>query len=388
MGDKMKCVKCGKRLKENEVFCTICGYYNGEVENNTEQVQGNLLDDDINNVRQDDTNIHDIINISGVEKKENTKKNTKIIKKKKEKKEDSSLDENNFYYENEVFLEAYIGEDYNQIKKWPFNIWAFLLNWMYLLYRKLYVTGIVGLLITGLFIVFLRKYLIIFIIIIMIVLGFLFNYYYVFVAKKKVEKILKRMEGTDNFTLMSIMKEEGGVDVPLALSIYAAFLLILFFYFVGFRLNSNHNTKYWKENSENKANCVYLTKLAYMDIQSQGSIGEIQSSTCKITKGTIENYEVYIKALYEERNIYIYYVTENGKISYKDNTSELLNLELMQANMVLTPEQSSRLANLKSIESNYQDIFIKSKREDELIAKKKNSQEKLNYSFEEEEIIR
>ena len=60
----------------------------------------------------------------------------------------------------------------------------------------------------------------------------------------------------------------------------------------------------------------------------------------------------------------------------------------MQANMVLTPEQSSRLANLKSIESNYQDIFIKSKREDELIAKKKNSQEKLNYSFEEEEIIR
>ena len=60
----------------------------------------------------------------------------------------------------------------------------------------------------------------------------------------------------------------------------------------------------------------------------------------------------------------------------------------MQANMVLTPEQSSRLANLKSIESNYQDIFIKSKREDELIAKKKNVQEKLNYSFEEEEIIR
>ena len=139
---------------------------------------------------------------------------------------------------------------------------------MYLLYRKLYVTGIVGLLITGLFIVFLRKYLIIFIIIIMIVLGFLFNYYYVFVAKKKVEKILKRMEGTDNFTLMSIMKEEGGVDVPLALSIYAGFLLFLFFYLVGFKFNSNHNMKYWQENSENKANCLYLTKLAYMEIMS------------------------------------------------------------------------------------------------------------------------
>lgn len=387
----MKCKKCGKRLKDNEIFCTICGYYNGNVENNTAQVQGNLFDDDINNVTQDSIDVHDIVDINDVEKKEKNKKSIIInrsFKKKNVDKDDGSLDENNFNYENEAFLEAYIGEDYNQIKKWPFNIWAFLLNWMYLLYRKLYITGIVGLLITGLFIVFLRGYLIIFIIVTMIVLGFLFNYYYVFVAKIKVEKILKRMEGTDNFTLMSIMKEEGGVDVPLALSIYAAFLLILFFYFANFRLNSNHNTKYWNENSENKANCVYLTKLAYMDIQSQGSIGKIKSSTCRIVKGNIEKYEIYIKALYEERDIYIYYATENGKISYKDNTSDLFNLELIKANMALTPEQSSRFTSLKSIESNYQDIFIKSKKEDELIEKKKNTQEKLNYVFEEEEIIR
>ena len=28
----MKCVKCGKKLRNNEKFCTYCGYYNDESE--------------------------------------------------------------------------------------------------------------------------------------------------------------------------------------------------------------------------------------------------------------------------------------------------------------------------------------------------------------------
>ena len=375
----MKCKKCGKRLKEQEKFCTICGYYNDDVEQNSERVNGDLLDNDIGSYSEvDNTNLNDIISINSA----------KSYEKNKNDKAKNSIEENDFYYENENFLEAYIGEDYKQIKKWPFNIWAFLLNWMYLLYRKLYVTGIVGLFITGIFIVFVRKYLIVFSLVVMVFLGFSFNYYYTFVAKKKVEKILKRMEGTDNFTLLNIMKEEGGVNAPIALAIYATFLLIIFFCLVNFKVNNNHNTKYWKQNSENKANCGYLVKLAYMDIQSQNNVSEVLSATCKITKGAIKEYEIYVKALYEERDIYIYYVTENKKIIYKDNTSDLFNLELIQANMSLTPEQSLRMNSLKGIKTNYQDIYIKSEKEDELINKKKNNQEKLNYIFEKEEIVR
>ena len=28
----MRCAKCGKRLKKNEIFCTVCGYYNSELD--------------------------------------------------------------------------------------------------------------------------------------------------------------------------------------------------------------------------------------------------------------------------------------------------------------------------------------------------------------------
>lgn len=370
----MKCKKCGKILKENEKFCTICGYYNVGVNDTSDSVEEDLM---VDSSETNSTDINSIISINDGKKKKSFK-----IKNKKD-----TFNETSFSYENESFLEAYIGEDYKQIKKWPFNIWAFLLNWMYLLYRKLYITGIIGLLITGIFIVFVRKYLIVFSIIIMILLGFLFNYYYVFIAKRKVEKILKRMEGTDNFTLLTIMKEEGGVNVPMALAIYAAFLLVLFFSLVSFNLNGTHNVKYWKENSENKANCAYLIKVAYSDLKKQ-NIGEVKSAACKITKRTEKRYEVYIKALYENRNIYVYYANENNSLVYQDDTSELLNLELMQANTALTPEQSLRMTNLKNIELSYQNVFIKSKKENELINKKKNTSEKLNFIFDEEEIIR
>ena len=29
----MQCKKCGKRLKKNEKFCTVCGFYNGDFQN-------------------------------------------------------------------------------------------------------------------------------------------------------------------------------------------------------------------------------------------------------------------------------------------------------------------------------------------------------------------
>jgi hypothetical protein len=44
----MKCVKCGKRLKNNEKFCTYCGYYNDESEEknwNEEKEEEDLLEE-------------------------------------------------------------------------------------------------------------------------------------------------------------------------------------------------------------------------------------------------------------------------------------------------------------------------------------------------------
>ena len=45
----MKCKKCGKKLRRNEMFCTVCGYYNDFSEkDNTSDIPSDedLLDDD------------------------------------------------------------------------------------------------------------------------------------------------------------------------------------------------------------------------------------------------------------------------------------------------------------------------------------------------------
>ena len=118
----MKCEKCGKKLRKNEKFCTVCGYYNDEKDNLSPD-EWDDGDYDLLSEEQNNENGQEINTVENSEEK-------KTI---------------SYSFEKERDLEAYIGEDYKMIKKSPFNIYAFLLNWMYVLYRKLYITGIIGL---------------------------------------------------------------------------------------------------------------------------------------------------------------------------------------------------------------------------------------------------
>ena len=98
-------------------------------------------------------------------KEEQERKEREEIKKQKEQekeyqkaleqqvKEEISYKTENRQYDSdddieERFLKAYIGEDYQKIRFKKFNILAALLNWAYVIYRKLYITGIIGLIIT------------------------------------------------------------------------------------------------------------------------------------------------------------------------------------------------------------------------------------------------
>ena len=63
-------------------------------------------------------------------------------------------------------------------------------------------------------------------------------------------------------------------------------------------------------------------------------------------------------------------------------------MELKKANDQITEEEQTLLNSLKQIENNYSDISKQSAAEDELIKKKQNKSEKLNYLFSKEEVIR
>ena len=418
----MKCAKCGKRLRSSEKFCTNCGYYNDGNENDTwkeliqdeDLMEENWYEDEVEaNTKEDEEEI--IVPVEKKkkekkkkEKKEKVKKEEKELEKpvqidvppvpvveteieevplveKKEKKQKEIIKEdksNEYYYENERYLEAFIGEDYKIIKKSPFNIWAFLLNWMYFLYRKLFITGIIGLIITTLVAFFLTKYFLIYLVVMLIVLGFGFNPYYIFISKRKVEKLLKEYEGSDSFTLENECKAMGGVNIIFSLIIYAIFLVIIVLSITGFKINTNHNTKFWKENSENKANCLSLTKLAYR--QEKGKYNNIEEAICKKNK----EYTIYLKAVKGSEIVYVYYETENDYIVYKNDTSIIPKLEERLKNNNISLEDEKLLSDLKMVKTLYASSHSEAIKEDELIKNKKNKEEKRNFIITYEELVR
>lgn len=390
----MKCVKCGKKLKNNEKFCTYCGYYNDESEEknwtDNDELEEDLIDE--NWYDEDADEKDDEIEIEPVKKekkkKEDKPKKTKKEKKEKEIKEVKEIkikEDNEVYDQNERYIEAYIGEDYKLIKKRPFNIWAFLLNWMYVLYRKLYITGVIGLAITAIVAFFFTKYFLIYLIVVVLILGFGFNPYYVFIVKRKVNKMLVKYEGTDSFSLENMCKEFGGVDTFTALIIYLLFLVTIVLSIIKPMINTNHNTKFWKENSENKANCISMTKLIFKEEKS--NYDKITEALCKINK-TNKTYELYLKTKKDNKVYYVYYETENDYLVFKYNTEYLNSLNKREAENKLTDSEKQMLRDIKAIKTNYESIYKKAKDEDKQIEKKTNKEEKLNYIFDYEELIR
>ena len=292
-------------------------------------------------------------------------------------------------YEYENFLKAYIGEDYEKIRFKNFNLLACLLNWAYVIYRKLYITGIFGLILTLIVIIKFPRIAIIYAIIVMVGLGFGFNKYYIFISKQVIKNQQKKFEGSDDYSMEKILSRKGGVNVILTLILYLLFLIVLFYGMFHFTINKTHNTKFWEENTTNEASCISLTKIAYKDLPNVTEKGQIMESTCKVTTGDTNNeYSIYIKILDNTKVIYAYYQTEKSYLKYRGNTKLLGELEQKQANNTLSDVEKGMLVELKNIELTYNDIYEKSKEEKKLIEEKKNTKPRTDYFFTKEEITR
>ncbi len=428
----MKCTKCGKRVKSSEKFCTYCGNYVGETNDTTSwEVGADLLEEErilsdedelekenekfqkIELTEEEASKINTPVLIETVEEdkaKEESKEKHHAVKRESKLEDDllndkdlndkefepekisikdsSGTKKTEYSYKNEDLLEAYIGEDYKIIKKMPINIWAFLLNWMYLLYRKLYITGVVGLVISWIVIKFFRPFIWYYVAGVMILLGFAFNKYYIFISKRKVERIISKAEDDDRFSLANTCKKKGGVNVPNALLIYFSFLVIVFFTFVTITINKSHNTKFYEENSTNQATCRRLIKTAYNNVESENKVGKASDATCKVMKKQQEKeFEIYIKTEKDNKFYYSFYATENGYIKFMNNTLELADLQIKRTNGYISAEEDKKLTELKTTEMNYQDTYNKAKEEDQLIEKKKDKEPKTSFIFTEEEII-
>lgn len=388
----MQCKKCGHKLKRNETFCTVCGYYNDEdIDLDENEVIESVIDDyeeedpkeDDLNLENEDTSDEDY-SVDDDEPLGNDEYEPYDDFDDKKEKEDTE----DYYYTNEDCLEAYIGEDYNIIKKKFFNIYAFLLSWAYVLYRKLYITGILGLLLALLCLLKSKVLLIIYLVVSMVIWGFLFNKYYIFVAKKRIERYIAKSDDTDRYKMVNICAKRGGVSILKALLIYLIFLGGIVYLFTSNKVMKTSTQYFWKENTANKANCLSLVRAAYKN-KEELKMGEALEGACsiQIKKGK-KQFDVYLKTEYENVMIYTYFTTEGDYIVYKNNTKSMNELMAKKANKTITEEETKLLKEKQIIESTYKEIYDKSIQEDQLIDKKQNKEQKLNYIYSDEEITR
>ncbi|MBR1936630.1 MAG: DUF2628 domain-containing protein [Bacilli bacterium] len=389
----MNCQNCGKKLKPNEKFCTVCGYYNSKEETDNkieEEIEYNDIelddeDDDLDSfdfdLENDEVDISENDNSNDIEEEKEEKKEEEFeefniddipTNNKKEKKEKTK------YYEYEYLLDSFIGEDANIIKEKTFNIYAFIFNWLYFIYRKMYITGILGLLVSLLIFIYIRILYLPFIILSMIIIGFTFNKIYVSYAKRMISKIVLK---DDDLLEKETCEKKGRVNFIIPLIIYTIYLVIIVVVYLGIRINPDYNQKFFKENSNNDASCISMIKKAYNYSKSTLNVTDINSAVCRKNN---KDYTIYLKYT----DIIQYYNLKEGILYYQTDTTEIKTLEEKSINNTITNGEQELLNLKKKIEMEYEEIYKSSKNEQKLIKEKKNKTERLDYDYTKEEITR
>lgn len=347
----MICKSCGNKLKSKENFCTICGTYNMQ--------DDDLENDELGNIDED---------VEIVEEEQETHK--ELLKNTKD-----------------SLLENYIGEDYKWICERPFNIYALLFSWMYFVYRKLYIIGIFGLILTGIVIKYLSVLIVPFIIISMLICGFMFNKIYLFVINKRISKIKNNSIDLNSSELLKKCRRKGGVNVVFALIVFLGFMAIMVLSYTNIDYGMQEG-KYLEENSNNKANCKSLAKKSYNIVLSNETLsGEIEEALCEVIHASDNNYGIFLKLKDNNDTVYLYFENKDGYISLTGNTDLIETIEELEKRRELSETEKLILETSKILKTKYDSVKSDSEYEDKLIKNNADTKEKRYFVFTKDDIL-
>ncbi len=364
----MICKKCGRKLKSNEVFCTECGYYNNEEDEELEENEEEYSDEVYEELTFDDDEV--------------------VLEEKEEKEESEESEENYEELDDDSptiidnLVKAYIGEDYKSIKNNIMNIMALFLSWLYCIYRKLYLIGILGMILTGIVIKYFYKYLIIYIVVTMLFNGITFNTLYLMIIKRRVNKLKEKC--TSYKEQKELCEKKGGVNVLLPLLVFALFLAVMLI--TSFKTIDNKD-RFFKENSENQANCKTMSKQAYNILKSTEIEGEITEAACKIeTNNKEKSYNIYFKMRDIMGDKYLYFENVDKKLTLLGNTEYISELESKEKDKTITEEEKVVLSNSNNLKEKYEQLIGNSDYEKRLIDNGTNTKSRENYIFTKKDI--
>lgn len=290
-------------------------------------------------------------------------------------------------FQNDRLLESFVGEDYKWIIRRPINIYAFIFSWIYFIYRKMYIIGTIGLMITGFVVRCYPQFLIYYIPAVMVLSSILFNPIYKLFAKSRIKYIIKKCE-EDDYTEEQLCEKYGGVNVVITLIIFLFFLLVMLRTYFVFHIN-NENKKFWNENSENFANCKYNTLNDYKILQEKSIEGEFVDAVCSITmNNNKKRFNIYMKIKTKTQDKYLSFEYKDDQYLLLGSTGDYALLQKKNDDKTITEEELLVYKQLSDIRSKYYLKFDKAKEEDTLIKKRKNVSEKLNYIILKDDIFK
>ena len=379
----MRCRSCGNKLGSKEEFCTVCGCYNNRelsLENdelgNLENFKDPHIDDDIEVLHDDDDEDIEVLDEDESDYIDEDYSEDEYA--------DIDIPKNEKPYLGIAhYVEIYIGEDYKWIVERPFNIYALLLSWVYFLYRKLYLIGIIGLVLTGFIIKLYSPILPYYIVVVMVLCGLLFNPIYLFIVKRRVNR-LKDKYG-EGKKLEDACFDKGGVNTPKALLIFFIFLGVLLLTFITVDFGKG-KPNFWKENNENRANCLSISKKAYSLIEKNLVYGRIIDVVCNVRITNTKNYDIYLRVLEGEDYNY-YYVKNDGKyLSIEGDTSQITQWQDAKDKNTIFEEEEKMLNTSLELPDKYMEMINYSNRDEKFIENGVNTSERLYYYLKKEEI--
>lgn len=409
----MICRGCGKKLKVNENICPACGFYNeikrDSLENDSFREMDYFEDPRMNNYSDDivlDDNDDDIKDIPFDDEpvpEDNDQDDIddllkeKILGKKPEKEDKKSKKKQNDtsqYIDTDDsadFIAAFIGEDYKWIVNKPINIYALLFSWMYFVYRKLYIIGILGLTFVGIIYVIMPALVPIAIILSMVLSAVLFNPIYLMIVKIRVQRIVDQYgDESDSFILEKCM-QKGGVNTPIALLVFFIFLVMLFLSHFNFTFKANPS-KYWKDNTENEANCLSLGRKTYSALTERDSKEMIDSSleevACDIVLSGVKSYDIYLKLSSSGETRIVYFENKDGETTLRGDTKLIKTLTEAEKQGPLLDEDKEFLDNSQVLSSKFAEIKNLSNSEAQMEKNNNLKGQRTHYVFSKDEVYK